>query len=95
MQHVVAKLTIRPEKTEQFLACAKELIQATRKETGCLSYVLHQGTEPGAYFFIEDWASKAALDAHMQTEHFTRIIPQMAELSSAEPRLELTTPLSL
>jgi quinol monooxygenase YgiN len=33
------------------------------------------------YVITEEWASKEALDTHMQSEHFTRIIPLLGALS--------------
>jgi quinol monooxygenase YgiN len=43
----------------------------TRKEKGCICYNLHQSTDDETKFiFYEQWASQAALDEHMQTDHF-------------------------
>ena len=47
------------------------LVEPTRKEKGCICYNLHQSGEDKAKFmFYEQWASQAALDEHMQSDHF-------------------------
>ena len=47
------------------------LVAPTHKEKGCICYNLHQSGEDKAKFmFYEQWASQAALDEHMQSEHF-------------------------
>jgi quinol monooxygenase YgiN len=46
------------------------LVEPTRKEAGCLCYNLHQSkSDKTQFMFYEQWASKEALDAHMQTPH--------------------------
>ncbi len=78
MLKVVAKMTIAPEKTEDALVFIRELVSATLEEEGCISYNFCQeaGSE-SAYAMIETWKDKAALDAHLSSEHFTRISPQL------------------
>jgi quinol monooxygenase YgiN len=47
-----------------------EMVEPTRKEKGCLAYNLHQSKSDKAQFiFYEQWASQAALDAHMKSPH--------------------------
>lgn len=94
MVHVICKMSIQPDQTDVFIEYADELIDATRKEAGCLKYELHRGEEDGIFFFIEDWKDTTELNTHMQSEHFTRLVPLMDEISAEEPRLELTTPLN-
>ncbi len=71
MIHVIATITIRPEKREQTLAAARVAIAATRQENGCISYDLHESlTTPGTYVFVERWENRDCLTAHMNAEHF-------------------------
>ncbi len=47
------------------------LVAPTHQEKGCICYNLHQSTDDETKFiFYEQWASQAALDEHMQTDHF-------------------------
>jgi quinol monooxygenase YgiN len=50
----------------------------TRQEPLCIAYDLFiDQKDPGHFIFIEQWPDQAALDAHCQTEHFTRLVPQI------------------
>lgn len=71
MIHVVATITIKPEKREKTLAAARIAIAATQQEKGCIGYDLHESvTKPGTYVFVERWESRENLTAHMNAEHF-------------------------
>lgn len=71
MIHVVATITIRPERREQTLAAARENIAATQQEAGCHYYDMYESvTRPGTYVVVEKWENRDALTAHMNAEHF-------------------------
>jgi len=62
-----------------------KLLEATRKEKGCLNYDLHVDAEdPCTFIFYENWVSRMALANHMETEHFLHLRSLQAELF-AEP----------
>ncbi len=45
----------------------------SRKEPGCLMYVVHRHHEDGSRFFVyEQYKDEAALDAHRASAHFQR-----------------------
>lgn len=76
MIKVVAKSKVKADNLDTVLNLYEELVQATRKEEGCIVYELYQDVEdPCVLSMIEEWEDKASLDAHMKTEHFTRIVP--------------------
>lgn len=82
MIKVIATNHLKPEQAEAFEPLFRELIEATRKENGCIEYRLFKKTdEPGAYTFVEEWENQAALNRHMASEHFTRIIPQIGRFT--------------
>ena len=71
MIYVVATLKIRAETREKFLAGARAVIAGTVKETGCVSYELHQSIlDPERYVFVERWEERSNLDAHFHAPHF-------------------------
>ena len=83
MVKVVAKNFIKPESIKTAEPLFRELVAATQKEEGCIEYRLFfDPKETGVYAFIEEWASQAALDRHMASEHFKRILPQINALAS-------------
>ena len=59
----------------------KELIEKTLKEEGCIEYDFFVDTQDDhKCYLIETWSTKQALDAHMNSEHFVRLVPQIGEL---------------
>lgn len=62
-----------------------ELVAKTKAEPLCLAYDLfidHQ--DPGHFIFIESWPDEAALQAHVDSEHFQRLVPQIDALARQE-----------
>lgn len=80
MIKVVAKNKVMNDKIEIVINLYEELVTATRKEDGCIKYELYQDeTDSTVLTMIEEWEDKAALDKHMKTEHFCRIVPMVGE----------------
>ena len=51
------------------------LVEPTRKEAGCLAYELHMDPEnPGKLMFYEKFADQAALDFHVSTSYFKKLL---------------------
>ncbi|GAA5012028.1 putative quinol monooxygenase [Acinetobacter puyangensis] len=76
---LIAEDFIQVDQIAQVLPLYQELIDKTRLETGCLAYDLyHDVRDPGHFIFVEEWIDRAALDAHVQSEHFQRLVPQIA-----------------
>ncbi|MBP1755216.1 MAG: antibiotic biosynthesis monooxygenase [Firmicutes bacterium] len=76
MIKVVAKNKVIEDQIETVIGMYEELVNATRKEVGCIVYELYQDEkDPTVLTMIEEWEDKASLDAHMKTEHFVRIVP--------------------
>ncbi|MBH0162566.1 MULTISPECIES: putative quinol monooxygenase [Fictibacillus] len=45
--------------------------QASRKEEGCISYILHESTEnPSTFVFYENWRDEDALNSHINSQHY-------------------------
>jgi quinol monooxygenase YgiN len=85
---VVARLISKPDQVEAFKTVLASLREPTRKETGCISYELLQNpADPTEFVFVEEWASAAALDAHMQTPHLQAALGQAANLVAAAPEI--------
>jgi quinol monooxygenase YgiN len=49
----------------------RRLVLASRAERGCLLYIVHRATDDRRTFFIyEQYADRAALEAHRASAHF-------------------------
>ena len=80
MVKVVAKGFFYKDKVDEALKLYEELVSKTQKEVGCISYNLFRDVNDNSILtMIEEWESKEALDDHMKTEHFTRIVPIVGE----------------
>ncbi len=67
---VAAHITLKPGKKEEFWKLAQECIATTRTENGCISYTLFASMESeDKLVFLEEWETRAALDAHLQAPH--------------------------
>lgn len=81
MIYVVAKNYANPEHLEQIHELYKELVKLTRDEEGCVQYELFADfNAPEKLTMIETWESREALDQHLTSAHFTRIVPVLKQL---------------
>ena len=92
MIKVVAKSTAKEGKLDRILELSKEMVEKTVKEEGCIKYELYQDTkDPKVLIIIEEWEDEEALNKHMASEHFRRIIPQLNELREKPSEMNLCT----
>ena len=87
MLKLIAEDFIDPDKIDLVLPLYVELVEKTRQESGCIHYELCQDRKDAGHFvFIEEWQDDAALEAHVASEHFQRLVPQIDAYSIAEGR---------
>ncbi|WP_452233085.1 putative quinol monooxygenase [Lacinutrix sp. MEBiC02595] len=68
---IIATIIVKPEFKEEVLNMLQTVTDATRKEEGNISYVLHEDINNSLKILIlEEWKSQEAIDFHNQTEHF-------------------------
>ena len=87
---IVATFQAKPGKEAALKQALIGLIAPTRAEAGCLNYDLHASPEdPAKFLFHENWASQAAIDAHMKSPHITALLPRVGEFCVAFPEIKL------
>lgn len=80
---ISSKWLVRTGEEDTVARAVGALVEATRKEPGCLRIQPHRDPDnPLVFYFYEQWVDKAALDAHSQTAHFRRHV-----LDEGLPRL--------
>jgi quinol monooxygenase YgiN len=85
---VVATARARPGREEELKTVLLSLIAPTRREAGCLNYDMHiSPDDPARFLFHENWTSRAALEAHLQTPHFQAVSARFGELCTAPPEI--------
>jgi len=78
MLKLIAEDFIEPNAIPSVLPLYEELVALTQLEAGCISYDLyHDLRQLGHFIFIEEWEDRAALDRHVASEHFQRLVPQI------------------
>jgi quinol monooxygenase YgiN len=64
-------IRIPADKLDQARPLMKAVIEATRREDGCLSYSFGEDVlEPGLIVIAEAWRDQACLGAHLASAHF-------------------------
>ncbi len=87
---VVAAFQAKPGKENELRAALVGLVAPTRAEAGCINYDLHASPEdPAKFLFYENWASKAALDAHLQNAHVQVLLPRLNTLAVGMPEIKI------
>lgn len=90
MVTVTATIRIHEQGIDTAVELLAGLVAATRKEEGCIDYVLHRSTdEPGTFLFYENWLDLPALERHMQTPHFLHWRQEAAAILAAPPEVRL------
>lgn len=89
---VIARVIAKPDEVNHVRTILVTLVEATRKEPGCLSYQLLQNqSEPTDFTFIEEWASVEAEQAHFTTAHVSDAIRRLTGLLAIEPDIRRYT----
>jgi quinol monooxygenase YgiN len=77
---VVVKRIIKEGNVEEVIKLYGQLVEATRKEEGCIKYELFQDEKkPEVLAMIEEWESKEHLEKHLNSEHIKTIGPMIAQ----------------
>lgn len=87
---IVAELVVKEENIDKFQKLAEEIVKKSRLEEGNISYSLNQSIQnPKVHTFIEIWKDEEAIETHNASEHFTRILPQLGDMSEEPAKIEL------
>jgi quinol monooxygenase YgiN len=81
-------------KEERLAALIEELTPPSRAEPGSLFYQAQRAVDdPRLFYLYEQYADEAAYQAHMDSEHFTRLVKNEAipELLESRERAFYTT----
>jgi quinol monooxygenase YgiN len=91
MAYVVsAKWRAKPGKEERLAELCGEMAGPSRAEPGNLFYQAHRSVEdPQLFYLYEQYTDEAGYQAHMDSEHFTRLvkgeaIPELLEARERE-----------
>jgi quinol monooxygenase YgiN len=84
--HIVAHIVAREGEEARVQEQLEKLIVPTRAEPGCRKYELFVNEEkPGDFVFVEEYASDAAFQAHMDSKHVAAAIAGAVPLLALPP----------
>jgi quinol monooxygenase YgiN len=76
---VCAKWTAKEGKEDRLVEIIEEMTPPSRGEPGNLYYQAQRSPEnPRLFFLYEQYADEAGYEAHMASEHFTRLVKEEA-----------------
>ncbi|MFZ3013771.1 MAG: putative quinol monooxygenase [Nitrospira sp.] len=85
---VIARAKANADQVAQVREILTALVDATRREPGCLSYELLQNhDDPTDFAFVERWASPEAEQAHFVTPHLLATLQKLTGLLASEPQI--------
>ena len=86
--------TFAAEDADKAEAMLKELRDASRREEGVLTFDVARGRDHTNVFALwEEYADHAAIDAHMATEHFQRLVVNGLRTLTHDLSMETVEPL--
>ena len=86
---VAGYVTLEPAHREAAVAAALEVMDATRREPGCLSYTFSSDlADPGRFRIFEEWESAEALAAHFRTSHMAAFQKALGGLGVREVQVQ-------
>lgn len=75
---------------EEIMSLYRELVAASRKQPGCISYGLYADEDhPELLTMIEEWESHEMLENHLNSEDFQRIVPKLGSLMTRESEMNI------
>ncbi len=78
---VTGRVSIPPQRREEFLAVATEMCAASRGDDGCAGYRVYEDLEqPDRYVFIEEWRDDAALQSHFAQPHTAKFMAALVPM---------------
>ncbi len=73
MVSFIVRLRFAPEDRTDIAETLRALTEASRKESGCISYIpLTLEDDADSVLIFEQYTNQAALDAHRESDHFQR-----------------------
>ena len=79
----VSMIVETSENREKLVEKAMELVEFSLRDKGCISYDLYKSqTNDDRYLILETWESEDDLKAHMASDHFKRLVPEIEKYST-------------
>ncbi|WP_300452559.1 putative quinol monooxygenase [Accumulibacter sp.] len=88
MLRIIARICARAGREAELRVVLRELLPATRSESGCLAYQLFQNADRvGEFVTVEQWTDQAAADAHLASPHVAAALARATDLLAQPPQI--------
>jgi quinol monooxygenase YgiN len=86
---IAGEIEIDAANREAAVAAAVRMMEATRREAGCISYTFSADlVHPGRFRIFEEWESPEALAAHFQAPHMAAFQAAVAGLGVEQMKIQ-------
>ncbi|MFI7143001.1 putative quinol monooxygenase [Streptomyces massasporeus] len=93
---LIARMRARAGREEELRAALTPLVEATRQEEGCITYVPHRSEDDHAVFVMHEiWESEAHLRAHERSPHLREFAELARSATDGGIALERLRPLDV
>ncbi len=84
---VIARLNVKSDAVDQFLQSAEIIVNKTRKEEGCITYILYKSSfsPENEFIFYEEYKDQQALNVHNNSEYLANFLKQVTPMLTSEP----------
>ena len=80
---ITGSIVAKPETLAELQSLALEHVHRSRREPGCVSHAVHLAVEdPLRLFFFEEWADRAAIEAHFAVPESRAFVSQTRKLGA-------------
>ena len=87
---VTGSVVAKKECIDELLAFSLDHVRRSRAEAGCLSHGVSRDAEnPLRLVFVEEWADRAALQAHFATAASRGFVKVLAAFAAEAPTMQL------
>ena len=86
---IAGHVRIEPANREAAVTAVRDMMEATRRETGCISYTFSADlNDPGSFRIFEEWESQDALDTHFKAPHMAAFQAKIGKVGVREMKVQ-------
>jgi len=90
MIRIVVRERIKNGEKEKAIELFREMVEATRKEEGNISFNLLESVEdPNTLAVSEAWESQQSVENHLESQHSKRLRPLLDQCFAEPSRIEI------
>lgn len=94
MINLTATFQAKPEHRDALETHLKAMLEPTRREAGCIKYVLlNNSQQPNIFMFQEQFESQDAFDQHCRQPYFLNLLNNIEGLLQQEAEIQFYTEL--